>query len=231
MHGWHVAALATSAAVVLAGCGAAKSGAPPAPVNKPLTFSVTTTTPTTTVATPTARAYIGPNGLPIETGPFLAPSATTALGRIVDGIQCERFAQLAYTTYVHLQVYADGRSRALPGGIGLVDQTPEATPHGLFYGASACMYWLHTRAADGLVEAQSPVRRRFTLGELFAIWNQPLTRRRVASLRGPVTANVNGRRWRGAPARIPLSANASIELAVGRPVPRAPRVDWVGTGF
>ena len=115
--------------------------------------------------------------------------------------------------------------------IGLVDQVPEATAHGLFYGASACMYWLHTRAADGLIESQSPVPRRFTLGELFAIWNQPLTRRRVAAAHGVVTALVNGRRWRRSPAAIPLTANASIELAVGRPVPKPTRVDWVGTGF
>lgn len=225
-----MAALAASAAIILAGCGATKDAVPPAPA-KPLTFSVTSTTPTTTVATPTARAYVGPNGLPIETGPFLAPSTTTALGRIVDGVQCERFAQLAYTTYAHLQVYVAGHSRALPGGIGLVDQIPEATPQGLFYGARACMYWLHTRAADGLIEAQSPVPRRFTLGELFAIWNQPLTRRRVAAAHGPVTAFVDGRRWRRSPAAIPLTANASIELAVGRPVPKPARVDWVGTAF
>lgn len=226
-----MAALAASAAIILAGCGAAKGGAPPPPPARPLTFSVTSTTPSSTVPTPTARAYIGPNGLPIETGPFLAPSTTTALGRIVDGVQCERFAQLAYTTYAHLQVYVAGHSRALPGGIGLVDQVPEATPHGLFYGANACMYWLHTRAADGLIEAQSPVPRRFTLGELFAIWDQPLTRRRVAGAHGVVSAFVNGRRWRRSPAAIPLTANASIELAVGRPLPKPTRVDWVGTNF
>ncbi len=226
-----MAALAASAAVILAGCGATKVGAPAAPAPTSLTFSVTSTTPTTTVATPTSRAYIGPNGLPIETGQFLAPSTTTALGRIVDGVQCERFAQLAYTTYAHLQVYVAGHSLALPGGIGLVDPVPEATAHGLLYDAGACMYWLHTRAADGLIEAQSPVPRRFTLGEFFAIWNQPLTRRRVAAAHGAVTAFVNGRRWKRSPAAIPLTANASIELAVGRPVPKPPRVDWVGTGF
>ena len=49
------------------------------------------------------------------------------------------------------------------------------TPHGLFYSTHTCMYWLHTRAADGLIEVQSPVPRQFTLGDFFAIWNQPLS--------------------------------------------------------
>ena len=85
------------------------------PPTTPLTFSITTTTPTSTVATPTAKAYIGPNGFPIETGAFLAPSTTTRLGAIIDGIQCEPIAQLAYTTYAHLQVYV---RRPLAGAAG-----------------------------------------------------------------------------------------------------------------
>lgn len=167
----------------------------------------------------------------METGQFLAASTTTHLGAIIHGIQCEPLAQLAYTTYSHLQVYVYGRSRAIPGGIGMVDQNPQLTRRGLFYGTHVCMYWLHTRAADGLVEAQAPVPRRFTLGDLFAVWNQPLTRSRVAGAAGHVTATVNGRPWHGNPAAIPLTEHAAIQLAVGRPVPAPQPVDWVGTNF
>ena len=219
------------AALALSGCGAGgPTGGNPA-ATAPLTFSITTTVPTSTVATPTSRAYIGPDGFPIETGPFLAASTTTRLGAIIRGIQCEPLAQLAYTTYAHLQVYVDGRSRALPGGIGMVDQNPQTTSRGLFYGTSVCMYWLHTRAADGLIEAQAPVPRHFTLGDLFAVWNQPLSSDRVARARGRVSATVNGRRWHGDPAAIPLTPHAAIQLAVGRPVPQPQPVNWVGTNF
>jgi hypothetical protein len=226
-----VAALLASAALTLSGCGGGGGGAGNPPATSPLTFSITTTTPTSTVATPTAKPYIGPNGLPMETGAFLAPATTTRLGAIVGGIQCEPFAQRAYTTYAHLQVYVDGHSRALPGGIGIVDEKPAETPNGLFYSALTCMYWLHTRAADGLVEVQSPVARTFTLGDLFAVWNQRLDGTQVARARGPVTATVNGHRWSGDPALIPLDEHEAIQLSVGRPVRAARPVDWVGINF
>ncbi len=234
MRVWVLAALLAGAALTLAGCDASQgagNGGGNAATTAPLTFSITTTVPTSTVPTPTARPYLGPDGFPIETGPFLAPSTTTHLGAIVRGVQCEPLAQKAYTNYAHLQVYVDGRSRALPGGIGMVDQNPIATDRGLFYSTHVCMYWLHTRAADGLIEAEAPVPRRFTLGDLFAVWNQPLSPHRVAGARGTVTATVNGRRWRAGPAAIPLTQHAAIQLAVGRPVPAPHPVGWLGTHF
>lgn len=209
------------------GCGVVDDGPPTAPV----TFSTTTTTPTSTIPTPTSKPYIGPNGIPIETGPFLAEPTTTRLGRLVNGIQCEPLAQLAYTAYAHLQVYVDGRARALPGGIGMVGASPRPTPHGLVYGSQTCMYWLHTRAADGLIAVDSPIPRQYTLGDFFRIWNQPLGADRVAGARGPVTATLNGKRWHGDPTAIPLTEHADIELAVGRPVPAPQSIDWIGTNL
>lgn len=213
------ARLAAVAAFTLAGCGGSNPSA------------TTTTMPTSTIATPTSKPYIGPNGLPMETGAFVAPSTTTRLGAIINGIQCEPFAQLAYTAYAHLQVYVKGRSRALPGGIGIVDENPRKTPQGLFYGALTCMYWVHTRTADGLVEVQSPVSRTFTLGDLFAVWHQPLNRTRVARSRGRVTTFVNGRRWHGNPALVVLREHEAIQLTVGKPIPTPKPVHWSGTNF
>ena len=214
-----------SAAFAVGGCGVVDSGPPTVPV----TFSTTTTTPTSTIPEPTSKPYIGPEGIAIETGPFLAAATTTQLGRLVNRIQCESLAQLAYSTYAHLQVYVDGRSRALPGGIGMVGPSPELRRSGLFYGAQTCMYWLHTRAADGLISVQSPVPRQYTLGDFFRIWNQPLGTDRIAGARGAVTATVNGKRWPGDPTEIPLTEHADIELAVGRPVPASTSVDWAAT--
>lgn len=232
MRRWVLAPLLVGAALTLTGCGGTVAGGGDPPTTTvPLTFSITTTVPTSTIASPTSRSYIGPEGIPIETGPFLAASTTTHPGAIIHGVQCEPLAQLAYATYAHLQVYVDGKSRALPGGIGMVDEDPMITKAGLFYGTHTCMYWLHTRAADGLIEAEAPVPRRFTLGDLFAVWNQPLSSMQVARAHGHVTATVNGKRWRGDPTGIPLTEHAGIQLDVRKPVPSPRPMDWVGTKF
>jgi hypothetical protein len=224
---WALAALVASAALAFGGCGVVDSGPPTVPV----TFSTTTTTPTSTVPAPTSKPYIGPEGIAIETGPFLAAATTTQLGTLVNRIQCESLAQLAYSAYAHLQVYVDGRSRALPGGIGMVGTTTQPTQRGLVFTGHTCTYWLHTRAADGLILIESPVPRQYTLGDFFRIWHQPLGSDRVAGARGPVTATVNGKRWHGDPTEVPLTEHADIELAVGRPVPAPTLVDWAATGF
>jgi hypothetical protein len=214
-----------SAALAFSGCGVVDNGPPAVPV----TFSTTTTTPTSTIPTPTSKPYIGPDGVAVETGPFLAAATTTQLGRLVNRIQCESLAQLAYTEYAHLQVYVDGRSRALPGGIGMVGPTAQATQRGLVFAGHTCTYWLHTRAADGLIVVESPIPRQYTLGDFFRIWNQPLDADRIAGARGAVTATVNGKRWPGDPAAIQLTEHVDIELAVGRPVPAPTPVDWAAT--
>ncbi len=226
------AVLIVSAALLLSSCGSSRTAHPvTTALTTPLTFTATAEIPTTTVAAPTSSPYIGPDHLPIETGPFLAAATTTRLGAIVHRIQCQQVTQLAYTSYAHLQVYVRGRSRALPGGIGMVDMVPSLGRHGISYSPSTCVYWLHTRAADGLIEVESPVLRRFTLGDLFAIWNQPLSSNRVAGARGPVTVAVDGRPWHGDPARIPLTEHTAIQLSVGRPVVPPQPVVWVGTGL
>lgn len=196
-----------------------------------MTFSVSITTPTSTIPEPTATGYPGPQGMLIEGGPFLAPATTTRLGAVVNGIQCVSLAQKAYTAYAHLQVYVNGHARALPGAIGLVGQTATITPQGLFFNPRICMYWLHTRAADGVIAVESPIPRGYTLGDFFRIWNQRLSSERVGPARGPVTATVNGRVWHGDPAAIPLREHADIQLDVGHPAPAPAPVDWAGSGL
>jgi hypothetical protein len=222
------AVLALTAGTAVAACGSVQTDPS---TTTPVTFTATVPTPTTTVPTPTSTPYIGPEGVPVETGPFLAAATTTVLGRIVDGIQCQGLQQLADRAYVHLQVYVRGQARALPGGIGLVDPVAAATSKGLLFSPQTCYYWLHTRAADGVVQVESPRNRVYTLGDFFKVWDQPLSRDRIAANRGRVTAIVDGKPWQGSPDRIPLTEHESIELAVGQPVPRFRALDWTATAF
>jgi hypothetical protein len=83
-----------------------------------------------------------------------------------------------------------------------------------------CSYAIRTREPTGLLELQAGMRGRgLTLGQLFDLWGQPLSRTRLAGFHGTMRATVAGRRWRGDPRAIPLGAHAVLALAVGPPVP------------
>ena len=56
---------------------------------------------------------------------------------------------------------------------------------------------------------------RATLGDLFAIWGQPLGPHRMAGFRGAVRAYVRGVQFRGDARSIPLTRHAQIVLEVG----------------
>ena len=145
---------------------------------------------------------LGSEGVPIPVGPPLAPPRLVRDGERIDGISCQAGEQLGYHIHVHLQVVVRGSARQVPGGIGI----------------GTCFMWLHTHAADGIVHVESPVERTYTLGQFFDIWGQPLDRRRVGPARGPVTALVHGRVFKGNPRLIPLQPHSQIELEVGRPL-------------
>jgi hypothetical protein len=195
----------------------------------PTTSSTATATATTAAAT--AKSPLGPEGIPLEQGPDLAPAATTSQGATVDGVQCAPVEQLAYHIHAHLQVYFNGHPRALPAAIGMVGPVAEQTPYGPFYGAQQCYYWLHTHTSDGIIHMESPSVRIYTLGNFFDEWNQPLSRTQVAGGKGKVTAFVNDKRWTRDPRAIPLLPHVSIQLDVGSPVVPPYEVSFAGTSL
>jgi hypothetical protein len=64
------------------------------------------------------------------------------------------------------------------------------------------------------------------LGVLFAVWGQRLAARRLLSFRGRVLGFVDGRRWRGPLAEIPLRRHAEIVLEVDGEVTPHPSYDF-----
>jgi hypothetical protein len=219
------------AVLALSGCGGGGAVPKAAPPKAPVTFHDGPSTPTSTIAQTTTTATIGPQKIALQTGAFLAPATSTVLGQPVNGILCQNLQQLAYRGYVHLQVYYYGQSRALPGGIGMLGAKAHARPGGLIFTASTCYYWLHTRAADGVILIESPKRRDFSLGDFFRVWDQPLGTDQVAQLQGPVTVLVNGKRWTGTPGAVPLNNHDDIELAIGKPIPHPPATQWFAAGL
>ncbi len=221
-------------AALLAACGGSSSTTTSSQSAAAPTTSSTATATASTTATSTsaaAKTSLGPEGIPLETGPDLAPAATTSQGATVDGVQCEAQEQVVYHIHAHLQVYVNGKPRALPAAIGMVGPVSEQTPYGPFYGAQQCYYFLHTHASDGVIHIESPGARIYTLGNFFDEWNQPLSATQVAGDKGKVTAFVNDKPWRKNPGAIPLVPHASIQLDVGSPVVPPHEISWAGTNL
>jgi hypothetical protein len=167
---------------------------------------------------PPALGPIGPEGIPLESGPDLAPAGSPSPGSSVDGISCQSGEQVAFHIHARLTIFADGHQETVPYGVGISDPQTEQTANGPFVGGGSCFSWLHTHAADGIIHIESPVQRTYTLGNFFDIWHQPLSATQVGPHKGHVTALVNGEAWSGDPRSIPLDAHNQIQLEVGKPL-------------
>ncbi len=175
-------------------------------------------------ATPTPSASPAPGAKPQPTpfqlidggtlGENLFPKGDTAIGGrglAVNGIKCSTEAEpVVLHVHQHLALFVNGKQIAIPQYIGFVPNpnNPQA----------GCLYWIHTHDAEGIVHVESPHVRLFHLGDLFAIWGQPLRANDVAGFKGPVTIWLNGTRFTGDPKRIPLVAHQQIVIDVGTPV-------------
>jgi hypothetical protein len=153
----------------------------------------------------------------------LAPLNGSASGRSIDGISAGTGEQLAFHIHAHLAVYVNGRARTVPYGVGVLPPLQlEEAPDGPFVVGGAGFYWLHTHDTSGVIHIESPVRRRYTLGEFFDVWGQPLGPYAVGPVRGPVTVLVDGAVVHGDPRDVPLDAHTVIQLDVGSVVPFRP---------
>jgi hypothetical protein len=173
----------------------------------------------------------GPEGVPREEGPLLAPASTAATGQAVDGVQCNSSEQVAYHVHTHLSVYVRGQLRPIPAGIGIVSPIAQATPNGQFDGASQCYYWLHVHAQDGVVHIESPAGHSYTLGNFFDLWRQPLSASQVGPAKGALRVYVDGRRYRGNPRTIRLGSHVDIQIDVGTPTVAPMTVNWSATSL
>ena len=182
---------------VLTGCGSAQQPQPQ-PQTRPQ-------------PQPAPPAALLAEARPIGRGPaFQPPVSGPVLGR------CAR--RLGRRTGAHVEVFAANRVVLIPAGIGT--EPPRRFFSGRISGA-ACYGELVTLDPTGLVLIRTGTRPR--LGDLFRSWGQPLSSRRAglfsAATGGGVQVFVDGRRWPGAPSRVPLRPHAEIVLEVGPYVP------------
>jgi hypothetical protein len=214
-------------ALTLAACGSSSTASS---TGAAATTATTSNASSSAAASPAAATEpkIGFEGVPLETGPQLAPASTTGLGK-VDGISCAPVEQLVYHIHAHLAVFKDGQLYTLPAGVGIPGSSAEQTNYGPIAAGGHCYYWLHTHTTDGVIHIESPTKRIYSLGDFFDEWHQPLSGTRIAGVSGKVSAFFNGKPWTKSPRAIPLLPHADIQLDIGEPIPPLIQIDWSKT--
>jgi hypothetical protein len=141
----------------------------------------------------------------IGRGPDFVPVART-VGPCVPG-------PIQGRSRAHLELFGRKHAVVIPAGIGL--REPFVRSQHRIVGAG-CRAVTRTLDPAGVIDFDGT---GLTLGDFFAVWGEPLTRGRMASFRGRVSAFVDGRRVAGDPARIRLRDGAQIVLQVGGYIP------------
>ena len=150
----------------------------------------------------------------LQTGP--APWGT-AIASLADRLQVLSLPALTQEGSVlhihqHLDLFVNGRRVAVPGGIGINDNSFIAQ--------------IHTHDTGGVIHIESPTKEQFTLGQFFAIWGVRFTPRTLggyhASASRPVRFYLDGRRLDGDPTRLVLAPHQEVAVVVGKAPARIP---------
>lgn len=134
-------------------------------------------------------------------------------GLPINGVRCERMEGSIEHIHASVQIFDRGRAVQVPAEIGFVQN-------------AGCLYWVHTHAGNGIVHIESPVKRVFTLGQFFDIWQQPLDKNDAASVHGRLTVWVNGKPYAGDPRAIVLKDRETIVLQHGPPFAKPKVADF-----
>jgi hypothetical protein len=147
-----------------------------------------------------------------------AAVAAVPAGQPIDGIRCEQMEGSVLHIHQHLTVLDHGKAVTVPDDIGrpIVGQ---------------CFYWVHTHTPDGLIHIEAPSFRTFTLGNLFDVWGQPLTKTNVAGAKPKpsdrIVVWVDGRQYTGDLRKLELTQHLDVTIDVGPPYKKpAPFTAW-----
>jgi hypothetical protein len=166
--------------------------------------SVHPVTPTSPVATPIGRGH----RFDLQTG------ARADRGVPIGRLRCTSSA--GRWRDAHLEVFALGRVVIIPPGVGIAQPRLQV---GAAVGRGRCSYPLRTTDPTGVIRFRPG--RGLTLGDVFAVWGQPLTRHRLCGFASArrVRVYLDGTRFTGAPAAVALRRHEEIVVEIGRRVP------------
>jgi hypothetical protein len=170
----------------------------------------------TAASAPRATATLPPSAA----SPRKPSAAVSAPLPAINGISCDALESTIFHIHVHLAVFFDGEEQLIPFGVGIGQPWQVSdSDEGPFVDDGSCFYWIHTHTEDGIIHIESPVRRTFTLGDFFAVWQEPLSATQVGPQQGQVITYVNGVRDSTNPPDIRLTSHQRIQLDVGTDVP------------
>lgn len=145
-------------------------------------------------------------------------------GQAISGINCViTNPPPAYHVHAHLSLFVNGEQIAIPAGLGVVN--PVYANGYVNFDLTKCFYEIHTHDATGVIHlhANAGANRPLTLGQVFDVWGQTLSRDDVAGQRGTVTVFVDQARYDGDIRSIVLNANTLVSLQVGKPLVAPPK--------
>jgi hypothetical protein len=144
------------------------------------------------------------------------PGTSNTADPTINGIPCQTNEQLAVHYHAHLSIVIGGNETTLPAGVG-IDQTTQ------------CLYWLHTHATDGVIHIEAPkssAARKFTLGDVFDIWQKPLSSTQIGATKltkgQKLVMYVDGKPYTGNPRNIVLGNHTQVVLEVTPPAVTPP---------
>jgi hypothetical protein len=155
-------------------------------------------------------------------------------GQTINSLACAPMDE-NYHVHSHLSVFLDGRMLAVPAAIGIKNPrftTNTTWPDG-FASSGDCHYPLHTHDTSGRLHVESPEPATFTLGQVFKLWGQPLTRSNFAGITGkPIVIYIHDDGpitvYNGDPAAIELKSHREITVQIGGALSQIPTYTWYG---
>jgi len=134
-------------------------------------------------------------------GQTAAPTATPSAS-----VPCGPSEVLIRHEHAHLTILIRGQIKTVPAFIGIT---------------ATQICWLHTHDTSGIIHVEAGDSRTFTLGDVFALWRQPLNETTIDGDRvgtgESIQATVNQQAYTGAPETIVLKNHEDIVLQLGPP--------------
>ena len=110
-----------------------------------------------------------------------------ANGQTVDGMQCYPQEATQMHIHVNLEIVVDGQQGQIPPGLGFVAPRSSGIPALGYAGSTRCIYPVHVHYPDNQVHVESPFARRYTLGDVFDLWGEPLSKTQALGYQADAT--------------------------------------------